>query len=283
MVFKSSPIKWIGSKRVQSEEIIRYFPEYIDTYYEPFCGSCAVMYQFLKSEDHFANKVVCSDINGDLIDLWNTIKKDSEGLFDEYTRMWNEMNSLPKPSIKKEYFEMIREEFNQTRSPYLFFFLMRTCTNGIPRYNRFGHFNNTFHLTRNGIQPKILKKMLFDWRDTIDNENIIFKKCDYKEILNETVPGDFLYLDPPCELTRSSGKYFGRIDHMELFSKLRMLNNQDIQWALSWDGNDNTPDYVIVPDDCYENKVSINSCNFGYRLTLQNMNNSGVFESLYIN
>ena len=29
-------IKWSGSKRSQSEEIIKYFPKEIDTYYEPF-------------------------------------------------------------------------------------------------------------------------------------------------------------------------------------------------------------------------------------------------------
>ena len=31
-------IKWSGSKRSQSSEIIKYFPKEIDTYYEPFCG-----------------------------------------------------------------------------------------------------------------------------------------------------------------------------------------------------------------------------------------------------
>lgn len=276
-------IKWTGSKRIQSKEIIKYFPEYIDTYYEPFCGGCSVMYEFLKSDNHFANKVICSDINGDLIDLWNTIKKDAEGLFKEYSRMWNEMNKLPSAEHKKKYFEIMRDEFNQNRSPYIFFFLMRTCTNGTPRYNRFGQFNNTFHLSRSGMNPKRLERFIYDWRDTIDNENIIFKKCDYKEMLYEVVSGDFVYLDPPCELTRSTGKYFGRIDYMELFSYLRMFNSQDVNWILSWDGNENTPDYVMVPDDCYCNRVNISSQNVGYRLTKQKLGNDNVYESLYIN
>ena len=32
-------VKWTGTKRLQSNEIIKYFPEYIDTYYEPQKGS----------------------------------------------------------------------------------------------------------------------------------------------------------------------------------------------------------------------------------------------------
>lgn len=278
-----SIIKWIGSKRVQAKEIVRYFPKYIDTYYEPFCGGCYVMHELLMSDDHFANKIVCSDVNGDLIDLWNAIKRDCETVFSEYERMWNEMNKLDKPSTKRQYYEMIRDEFNQNRSPYLFFFLMRTCTNGIPRYNRFGQFNNTFHLTRKGINPNRLKKFLFDWRDAIDNENIEFRKCDYNVILDGVGTGDFIYLDPPYELTRDTGRYFGTMNHVDLFDRLRILNQKGIKWALSYDGGENTPDYVFVPNDCYENQISIMSMNGGYRKTRQFMSNDCAYESLYIN
>lgn len=31
-------IKWTGSKRSQTEEIIKHFPNKINTYYEPCCG-----------------------------------------------------------------------------------------------------------------------------------------------------------------------------------------------------------------------------------------------------
>ena len=102
-------IKWIGSKCIQSEEIVKYFPHYMDTYYEPFCGGCSVLFQLLKSGNYHANRYVCSDINGDLIDLWNTIKKDPKGLFGEYTRMWNEMGFIDDRQDKRKYFEMVRE------------------------------------------------------------------------------------------------------------------------------------------------------------------------------
>lgn len=273
-------IKWIGSKCIQSEEIVKYFPHYMDTYYEPFCGGCSVLFQLLKSGTHHANRYVCSDINGDLIDLWNTIKRDPQGLFDEYTRMWNEMNSLEGRQDKRKYFEMVREEFNQTRSPYCYFFLMRTCTNGIPRYNKYGNFNNTFHITRDGIKPKRLEKVLFDWSETLNRYNVLFRKCDYKEILSTMNLDDFVYLDPPYEMTRSTGKYFGNIDYYDLFDRLRILTDRGVKFALSFE---NIGEDVVVPGDCFEDMITISSKNGGYRKTTLKLDNKDVHESLYIN
>lgn len=273
-------IKWIGSKRVQSREIIQYFPSFINTYYEPFCGGCSVMHRLMEANVHNVEKYICSDINGDLIDLLNTAKRDPDGLFDEYTRMWTDMKSIDDRQDKKKYFEMIREEFNQTRSPYCFFFLMRTCTNGIPRYNRFGNFNNTFHITRDGIQPKILKKILYGWSETINDNDVEFRRCDYRQILENAEQGDFVYLDPPYEMTRSTGKYFGKINYYDLFDGLRNLNSRDIKYALSYD---NITGDLIVPDDCYENQINIGSRNWGYRQTLLKIENDSVYENLYVN
>ena len=33
-------IKWSGSKRSQANDILKFFPKQINTYYEPFCGGC---------------------------------------------------------------------------------------------------------------------------------------------------------------------------------------------------------------------------------------------------
>ena len=244
-------IKWIGSKRFQSAEIIKYFPNVINTYYEPFCGSCSVMFQLLNSREQTINNVVCSDINGDLIDFWKTFKKDPKGIYKEYVKMWTIMSNLSDDNLRRKYFESIRDEFNQTRSPYLFFFLMRTCTNGVPRYNHYGQFNNTLHLTRDGINPKRLEQIINKmWED--------------------------------YEITRSTGKFFGKIDHLHLFDRIRLINENEIRYALSFDGGDNTPDYVIVPPDCYVTQINICAKNGGYRKTQQRLDTT-IFESLYIN
>ncbi len=279
MVDVQPVIKWIGSKRIQSGEIVQYFPNFIDTYYEPFCGGCSVLFQLLKSREHYVNRCVCSDINGDLIDLWNTVKRDPDGLFNEYTRMWTEMNALEDRQDKKRYFEMVRDEFNQTRSPYCFFFLMRTCTNGIPRYNKYGNFNNTFHITRDGIKPKRLKKVLYEWSKVLNEHNVVFKRCDYRMMMDAVGLDDFVYLDPPYEMTRSTGKYFGNVDYNDMFDRLAILNDRGIKFALSFDVKDD----LIIPGYCYENHIDIVSKNGGYRKTLLKMDNKDVYESLYTN
>ena len=276
-------VKWIGSKRHQSEEIIQYFPDYMNTYYEPFCGGCSVVYQLLSSQQiyhTYINRIVCSDINGDLIDLWKTVKNDPKGLFDEYSRMWNEMNIISDRQDKRKYFEDIREEFNQTRSPYLYFFLMRTCTNGLPRYNSWGNFNQTFHLTREGMKPSRLKKTLTEWSDVFKRNNVVFRRCDYIEIFNMVDDGDFLYIDPPYELTRSTGRYFGKIDFYDMFDRLRVLNDKGVKYALSFDC---VNEDIIIPGDCYENVYNIKSSVGGFSTTTLNMSKENRFENLYMN
>ena len=138
-------VKWTGTKRLQSNEIIKYFPNYIDTYYEPFCGSCSVLFRLLNEPSIQVNNFVCSDINGDLIDLWNAIKQNPDHLFKVYTKLWCEMNKMEDKQDKRKFYELVRQEFNQIRDPNLFFFMMRTSTNGQPRYNKWCELNQSFH------------------------------------------------------------------------------------------------------------------------------------------
>lgn len=272
-------IKWSGSKRLQSEQIISYFPKYIRTYYEPFCGGCSVLYQLLVSDEKFAHDFVCSDTNSDLIDLWDTIKDNPEGLFTEYERMWNEMRTLGTGKAKREYFENIRDEFNNTRDSFLFFFLTRTCTNGMPRYNKYQNFNASLHLTRDGIKPKRLKPVIMNWSYLLNENEVTFRCCEYSDIFNEVEEEDLLYLDPPYDNTRS-GRYFGRVKYEDFFEQLRILDSKCIKFVLSFDGKDGS---IEVPKDCYENRVYIDSKPGSFRRTLEGRTNDDVYESLYWN
>jgi DNA adenine methylase len=250
------------------------------TYYEPFCGGCSVLYQLMVSDEKFARDFVCSDTNPDLIDLWNVVKDNPEELFDEYSRMWSKMQSIDNKGMKRAYFEEIRNEFNKTRNPMLFFFIMRTCTNGIPRYNKHKEFNGTLHLTRDGIKPKRLQPVIMDWSELLNVNEVTFRCCDYKDIFEEVEEGDFLYLDPPYDNTRIN-RYFGRVVFDDFFNQLRLLNTMDIKFVLSFDGKSNGS--LVVPIDCYINKVYIDSKNSSFRRTKEGMTNKDVFESLYWN
>ena len=148
-------IKWSGSKRSQSEEIIKSFPKSINTYYEPFIGGGSVLFQLLHS-DIRVEQYICSDINKDLIVLWNMIKDNPNHLCIKYEEMWNELNSIEDIELKKQYYYKVRSKYNTTREPHLFLFLSRTCTNGLIRYNSKNEFNTSFHFLLLELSPLLL-------------------------------------------------------------------------------------------------------------------------------
>lgn len=140
-------IKWVGSKRSQAEEILKYFPKEIDVYYEPFCGGASILCRLLSS-DIKVNKYVCSDINNDLIGLWVAIRDRPREVMEHYEKLWLELNKDEDIVRKKKYYFSIRERLNKEHNPLDFMFIMRTVINGMPRYNGKGEFNSAFHITR---------------------------------------------------------------------------------------------------------------------------------------
>ena len=268
-------IKWSGSKRSQAEEIIKLFPKEIDTYYEPFCGGCSVLRRLLSS-DIQVKRYVCSDLNGDLINLWNMIKENPEDLAEYYKKLWSELNKDEDKDRKKKYFESVRDKYNNEDKAEDFLFIMRTTTNGMPRYNRGGKFNNSFHVTRNGIIPDKLRKILLEWSELLNKNNVEFKCCDYSEIISNEK--DLLYLDPPYAGTR--GMYYGTLELEPFFNWLR---KQKGFYLLSFDGKsgevDNTYD---LPSDLYSEHKYIRSGNSSFKRTIGKSNDSIVYESLYI-
>lgn len=268
-------IKWSGSKRSQSEEIIKRFPKNIKTYYEPFVGGASVLFQLINS-DIIVEKYVCSDINSDLINLWNTIKNSPNELYKHYSLLWNELNSIENIDKRKEYYYDIRKRFNEIRNPMDFMFLSRTCVNGLIRFNSKGEFNTSLHFSRPGINPCKLKKIIYDWSNLLNKNNVIFMCRDYKNV--ESKEGDFIYLDPPYANT--TGMYYGVIDYNELWDWMR---NQKCDYMLSFDGKTSSIDITYeVPKDIYSKHEYLYSGNSSFRRVTGNSNSEYVSESLYI-
>ena len=268
-------VKWSGSKRSQAEEIVKLFPKEIDTYYEPFCGGCSVLRRLLSS-DIKVNHYICSDLNGDLINLWNMIKNNPEYLSNHYKKLWSELNIDDNKERKKRYFENVRERYNVEHKAEDFLFVMRTTTNGMPRYNKEGKFNNSFHITRNGILPSKLKKVLLEWSELLNKYNVEFKCCDYSEIVSDE--NDLLYLDPPYANTK--GMYYGSLDLQKFFS---WLETQKGYYLLSFDGRSGEVDNTYnLPPSLYSEHKYILSGNSSFKRTIGKSNNSIVYESLYL-
>ena len=268
-------IKWSGSKRSQAENILTYFPKEIDTYYEPFCGGASVLRRLLSS-DIKVNRYVCSDLNSGLIDLWNEIINNPERVSSYYNRLWNELNSDDDKQRKKEYFATVRERYNREHNPLDFMFIMRTTTNGMPRYNRDGEFNNSFHVTRNGIIPETLEKIIYEWSELLNKNKVEFMACSYDKI--KPKENDFVYLDPPYANTK--GMYYGTIDYEKLWNWLR---NLPCKYALSFDGISGEEDNTWnVPQDVYSRHEYLLNGNSSFKRTIGKSNDSIVYESLYL-
>lgn len=268
-------IKWSGSKRSQAENIVSFFPREIDTYYEPFCGGCSVLRAIFET-DIKAKKYVCSDINIVLIGLWLLIKSNPKLVLTEYTKLWEELNSFDDVAKQKEFYEKIRERYNKKKSPLDFMFLDRTCFNGLIRYNSDGDFNSPFHLNRGGINPSRFEKIIYEWSELINKNDVQFKVMTYRWVRPEK--GDFFYLDPPYANTK--GMYGGLFNNEKFF---KWLGELPCKWALSYDGKSGDEDKTFdVPTHLYDEHYYLGSGNSSFKRITQTDKNANVYESLYL-
>lgn len=269
-------IKWSGSKRSQARDIVSYFPKEIDTYYEPFCGGASVLRQLMETEDIRVNKYVCSDTNVSLIGLWIMIKDSPQLVFSNYQRQWNELNSTNEIPLQKEYYLKIRDKYNKERNPLDFMFLNRTCFNGLIRYNKDGEFNVPFHMNRSGITPDKFEKIIYEWSDLLNKNNVSFKIMNYTWIRPKEE--DFMYLDPPYANT--NGMYDNNFKNDRFF---KWLGERECGWVLSYDGRSGNEDNTFeVPDNLYDEHVYLKSGNSSFKRLKESDKNAMVYESLYI-
>lgn len=264
-------VKWSGSKRSQAFSIIKYFPEKMDTYYEPFCGGCSVL-RALLSSDIKLKHYICSDLNKDLINLWNEIKRNPQEVTLYYASLWRELNKDSDIDRKRNLFESVRERLNKEHNPLDFLFIMRTTTNGMPRYNQRGEFNNSFHITRNGIEPSRLEPIIKEWSFYLNKFDVQFIRQTYEDV--EPSENDFVYADPPYANTK--GMYFGGFNVEKFFEWLGKLS---CKYVFSFDGKVKNIDMTYdVPGNLYSQHLYLNS---GISRIFRKIKDN-VFESLYI-
>lgn len=266
-------IKWSGSKRALSEEIIRHFPKEIDTYYEPFCGSCSILFQLLHS-DIKINKYICSDINKELIEFFNVLKDNPNGIYNNYKTRWEELTSNDEIKDKQNYYNKVRDNYNKTKNIHDFIFLTRTSANGLIRYNSKGEFNAPFHLTRNGIKPETFKEIIYYWSNKLNEFKVEFICRDYSEI--HPKENDYIFLDPPYFNTK--GMYYGLIDFECFWNWLRSL---DCKYSLTFDGKRGIVDNTYsIPIDLYKEHIYLDGKISGFKKL--HKETEYVKESLYI-
>lgn len=262
-----SLIKWTGSKRSQALAIASHIPEH-NRYFEPFVGSGAVLY--LVS----APGSVAGDIYEPLIQLWQLVKSKPKALIENYRKDWQLLQQrLP------EYFYEVRIRFNASKNPLDLNFLLRTCVNGIVRFNDAGEFNNSFHLSRPGMHPDRFESVVKLWNEAV--KGVQFVCQDYADTLREAHHGDFAYLDPPY--LGNKQRYTKNIDSERFYSVLEDMNRRNVKWALSFDGRRGGRDLSQpIPKDLFKRRLLIPSGNSPVSKVL-NGPVEMVEESLYLN
>lgn len=266
-------LKWTGSKRSQSDEIISYFPQKIRNYYEPFCGGCSVAKRLMDTESA-VDTYILSDLNEHLISALEEIQKDYKPIVSYYAMMWDALKKIDGIDAKKEFYNKLRDKFNQGHDPLDFIVLNRLCYNGLIRYNAKGEFNSPFHFNRNGINPEKYKVILKDWHEAFNKNNVIFKCCDYRDFDFGDNDGDFVYFDPPY--ANSASVYNKPFSKEEFFD---FLNGLEVGYAFSY----NEGGEKIVPNTLYEYYIKIKSGNSSFKRLNGGNENHTVYETLFMN
>jgi len=262
-----SLIKWTGSKRSQAEAIRKLMPEY-ERYFEPFLGGGAMLYLAARP------KSVGGDVYSPLIELWKAVQAEPDSVVKDYEDQWTKLQAdFPG------YFYKVRERFNRQPNPLDLSFLMRTCVNGIVRFNDSGEFNNSFHLSRKGMEPRRFEQTVQAWSERI--RGVRFLCQDYEATVAEAHEGDFVYFDPPY--AGNHQRYVEDLDIERFFTVLESLNRRGVKWAWSFDGQRGGTDLSHpVPASLYKRRLLLASGNSAVGKVL-NGPVEQVEESLYLN
>ena len=213
-------LKWTGSKRSQARSIRATFPTF-RRYYEPFLGGGALLYLAAHPG------AVAGDVYRPLVGLWTLVRDDPREVVRNYTTQWRRLQRrFP------DYFYDVRARFNATGDPLDLGFLTRTCVNGIVRFNARGEFNNSFHLSRRGMDPRRFAAIVEAWSARLRGVTLLCEPFD--ATLSTASAGDFAYLDPPY--AGNAQRYASGLDPEQLFTVLEALNRRGVRWALSFDG-----------------------------------------------
>ncbi|STO55950.1 Dam family site-specific DNA-(adenine-N6)-methyltransferase [Grimontia hollisae] len=176
-------LKWAGGKYSLVEDIRRHLPEG-KKLMEPFVGAGSV---FLNTD---YEQYRLADINPDLINLYNLLKQDPERYIDDAKRLFT-----PEYNQKSAYLA-IREEFNQSKDPYLrslyFLYMNRHGFNGLCRYNKKGGFNVPFGSYKKPYFPQAELEFFSE-----KAKKATFVCESYPQSFKRARRGSVIYCDPP--------------------------------------------------------------------------------------
>ena len=230
-------VKWVGGKRQLLPVITKMIPEKFGNYFEPFLGGAA-LYLALEPVNAIIN-----DVNHQLIGLYNAIKNSPDEFISKLSEYENGFNNLKNQEEKKQYFYMMRDQYNtliQTEKEdiemyAIMIFLNKSCFNGIYRVNKKGLYNVPFG-RKNSIKIcdenniRGISKLLSTAKIT---------SLDFEAACSGAEEGDFIFFDSPYYGTFDSYQAgrFSEEDHVRLSKLFKKLSKKGVYCMLT---NSNT-------------------------------------------
>lgn len=231
------PIPYQGSKRGIAEAILAYFPQRVERLVEPFAGSAAVT--LAAAARCRADRFWLNDLNEPLMHLWDAIIHQPTQIADAYEHLWREQQGR-----EREYYDMVREQFNRTHRPEYLLYLLARCVKASVRYNANGEFNQSPDNRRRGMHPTTMRHHIVETSRLLQDRTLLTAE-DYQRVLDQVSAADLVYMDPPYQgvCTGRDPRYYTAIDHEELHDWLRRLNARGVPYLLSYDGRNDLRTY----------------------------------------
>lgn len=228
-------VKWAGGKRQILDEINKFIPNNFSTYYEPFVGGGAVLF------DLQPQKAVINDINHHIINVYKVIKNNVNELIEDLKKHKNEEDYYYK--IRKlDRSDKFKKMSNIEKASRILF-LNKTCYNGLFRVNSNGEFNVPFGRYKN---PAIVnEKVLRAVSNYLNKNNVKILNKDFQGAVKGISKQAFVYFDPPYHPISDSSSFtgytldgFDKKDQIKLKKLCDTLDKRGCRFLLSNSGAD---------------------------------------------
>ena len=250
------PIPYQGSKRSIARFILPYFPQNDSTVrlIEPFAGSAAISLAAVRHRK--VQEIVLNDVNSALMSLWQEILLHPDVLADRYEELWH-----AQLGREREYYNLIRRNFNSSPSPECFLYLLARCVKASIRYNSNGEFNQSPDNRRRGANPTTMRRHLMGASLLLSGRTTV--SCgDYRNVLDNLLWSDVVYMDPPYQgvCSERDPRYVEGINRDEFIDTLKCLNQQRISYIVSYDGRSSEKSYgELLPNSLNLTRIEIDA------------------------
>lgn len=195
-------IKWVGGKGQLIEQLDDLLPADFDnwddvTYIEPFVGGGAMLFYMLQRYPNIKRAVI-NDINSDLTTCYKTVRDFPEELISSLHDISRRYSALSSEDEKRAFYMDVRDRYNEKnldpiKNTTFFFFLNRTCFNGLYRVNKAGKYNVPF--------GRYANPLLCD-EQTIRADSEVLKRvdimtADFEQTFDCRSERTLFYFDPP--------------------------------------------------------------------------------------